>query len=611
MQFANPIGLYALLALIPLIILYLMRPKPKNQVIPSLMFLMKDKKNFKKYSFLRKLLRNLLFFLQLLILALLALSVASPYLITTHDIAADNTIIILDVSASMQTKHGLKTRFDNAIEIARQNLKGKISIILAENTPLVILEKGSRDKAVSLLNNLQPKATTTNLGDALLLVNDIVQEEKGRVLVISDFLADEGPDLIVTKRSLTSKGVVVDFYDVSNKAKNIGIVNLEVDKFQTKVYIKNFNDAKQTVSVKLVKDAVTIHKKSLELGPDSVESLEFETPVGVSTVQLDVDDDLAVDNVAYISTPLKKQVTVLFITNLKKSFLLSALQASKEVKLEISNPPIIPQLEHDVVVISNVQKDNLLPGTFEDLSVYVRDGGNLIITLQDDLKEINTLGLLPVDLIDVRNKTSHGCVKILGEVFPREMFETEPCFAILNKYSRALPKNGTINFMTVENEGSPLLSLQKIGNGMVAYYGIFDDFSDFKSMNFYPVFWRNLLKHLVQTEEVSDYNSRSGKITVIREQSVKTPTSFVTTSRLIMDDVGIYEFDGRAVAVNLLSEKESDVSAKEKSSIFESGEFVQPAVKETTALNLEVIFLVIAFILMSLEIMYIKFRGDL
>ena len=36
--FSNPIGLAALLALIPLIIIYLIRPKPHEQMLPSLIF---------------------------------------------------------------------------------------------------------------------------------------------------------------------------------------------------------------------------------------------------------------------------------------------------------------------------------------------------------------------------------------------------------------------------------------------------------------------------------------------------------------------------------------------------------------------------------------------
>ena len=146
MGFENIYGLYALLALIPFIILYLRRPKPLDRVIPSLMFLMKEQKHTKQSSFIRKLLQNLLFILQLLALTLLGFAIAIPYINIPSDIISDKTIIVIDASASMQTKDGLTTRFDNAIKKAKDELTSKNGIILAENNPLIILEEGKKDE---------------------------------------------------------------------------------------------------------------------------------------------------------------------------------------------------------------------------------------------------------------------------------------------------------------------------------------------------------------------------------------------------------------------------------------------------------------------------------
>ena len=63
--FLSPIWLYALLLLIPFILLYLIGPKPKHKVIPSLMFLFKDLGRDKRTNFFRRLIRDLLFLLQL------------------------------------------------------------------------------------------------------------------------------------------------------------------------------------------------------------------------------------------------------------------------------------------------------------------------------------------------------------------------------------------------------------------------------------------------------------------------------------------------------------------------------------------------------------------
>ena len=41
-----------------------------------------------------------------------------------------------------------------------------------------------------------------------------------------------------------------------------------------------------------------------------------------------------------------------------------------------------------------------------------------------------------------------------------------------------------------------------------------------------------------------------------------SPSSSITTSRVIFDEVGIYEFNNKKFAVNLLDESESDVTKK-------------------------------------------------
>jgi len=73
MGFTNTLGLIALASLIPFIILYLRKPRPQDRVIPSLMFLLQNKKTSKQADFLRKFLTNLLFFIQLLVLIGLSL----------------------------------------------------------------------------------------------------------------------------------------------------------------------------------------------------------------------------------------------------------------------------------------------------------------------------------------------------------------------------------------------------------------------------------------------------------------------------------------------------------------------------------------------------------
>ena len=48
-MFNNIIGLYALFAIVPFILIYLIRPKSFERVIPSLMFIMQERNKFIVY----------------------------------------------------------------------------------------------------------------------------------------------------------------------------------------------------------------------------------------------------------------------------------------------------------------------------------------------------------------------------------------------------------------------------------------------------------------------------------------------------------------------------------------------------------------------------------
>ena len=150
LNFANVAGLFALLSIIPLIILYLLRPKPHVIKIPSVMFLFDAEKEKKRFSAIRRFIKDPLFLLQLLVLILLALAVAEPFVLSEDDAGCGHTVIVLDASASMQADG----RFDKAITEAGKFLSKKNTIILAENIPVVILRESPKQTASEALSQL-------------------------------------------------------------------------------------------------------------------------------------------------------------------------------------------------------------------------------------------------------------------------------------------------------------------------------------------------------------------------------------------------------------------------------------------------------------------------
>ncbi len=622
MPFANTMGLFALLGLIPFIILYLRKPKPQDKIIPSLMFVLQNKKNSKQYALLRKFLTNLLFFIQLIALLALSLAVAEPFVKINYDVSLENTIVILDASASMQAEDGGVSRFEKAIGEAKKAFSGKNSIILAENTPLIIMEDEDQKTASSFIGTIGPRATTTNLGDAILMAKDMLGERPGRIVVISDFSNLDGPDLLAVKKAVSSEEVAVKFVDVSNEAENAGIVQMDIGKHNIKVFVKNYNPVEKQIRLKLVKGGdVLAESGSIKVLPNSVESFLFdETPTGISSISLEPKDDLNVDNTAYISAPLKKKVDVLLITNKEGTNLENALLASRDIALNVVNPPVltlntkgerIEPFAHDVIIVHRInnvgRRDGILPGTFQDLSNYAKNGGKIVITAQEDLDKISMADLGIVELKKLTGDTKRVCVDIINEV--TKEFGRVDCFSTVSRYFDSSPVKDTLIMASID--GVPMLAFKEHFKGRIFYYGIIDDSSDFKTLPSYPIFWNSLINFMAETEDINEFNVKTGKVAAITEQTVKTPTSSIKVSKVIFDEVGIYEFSGKKFAANLLDDQESDVV--KGSTLKEEGESAEALKEEGRQANLSLspLLLILVFLLLCFEVFYIKRRGDL
>ena len=120
-----------------------------------------------------------------------------------------------------------------------------------------------------------------------------------------------------------------------------------------------------------------------------------------------------------------------------------------------------------------------------------------------------------------------------------------------------------------------------------------------------------MLEFLVQTEDIDDYNYKTGDIIAVEDQKVKMPSgSYLTASRLLLDEAGVYETASKKIAVNLANEEESDITTDEERSIAE-GEAESEVIKEKTKMALEMPLLIFAALILFFEIIYIKVRGDL
>ncbi len=597
MQFAWEAGLYALLSLVPFIIIYLIRPKPKTLEVPSLMFFIKATGRNKLTSFLRNFISDLLFLIQLLLLLSLALSVAKPFTNVQRDISAANTVIVLDVSASSQTKEASGTRFEIAVAGAKKLLGAQNTIILAKDIPLLGVQEADAGDAVTYLNSLKPRDSGSKIGEAVLLAGELLQGKEGRVIVLSDFISTAGISPNAAKGVLQSKGITVDYISTAKAGKrNVGFVDAVVNEDASTVYIRNYDDKKATVAVK-----GTGLDKSMTLEPGAVEPIPFQTPAGVTKLELTGGGDLPADDVFYLSAPDKKEIKVLLITNNASVFLRNALTSSPSVKLDITEPPVIKKGAYDVIVIDKINQRQVLPGTFEDLKQLVDKGTNVIINSQEDLGAIDFRGLLPVSVTGLGD----GAAITVEQI---NRFTKDMEFGKVDSFIKSEAKERVVTMASAS--ASPIIAYTTQGAGKIVYYGILEKASDFKISPNYPIFWQELLRYLIDQKDIRLLNAKIGSTLILdREETIETPEGKVKTNNIVLENNGVYKFRDRNIAVNLLNDLESDVNPKEEAAK-QVSEFELKPVTQTKKYPLEIILLTAAGILLLLEMLYMKIRGD-
>ncbi|MBI4150166.1 VWA domain-containing protein [Candidatus Woesearchaeota archaeon] len=610
MEFGNPLGFYALTSLGILILIYLIQPRPKDVVIPSLMFIMKDTGATKQATFFKKFFSSVLFLLQFLALALLAFSLTWPMMKVMYDSTAGNTVVVLDVSASMQAQDGVSTRFDEAISIAKRSLKGKSSIVLAENRPALAVEGKSEEKAKSLLETIRAKDTRTNLGDAIVLAGDLLEGQEGRILVMSDFAWTEGADPEVVRRLLEAKDLVVDYVKVGSPAKNVGIVDLKIDRLETKIFVRNFNKKENTITLSIDYENAEDKKMSKTILAESMETFVIESKGGITMITIEDDDDLLVDNTAWVSNPQKQKIKAMLVTDTGDIFIKNALLASGNIDVTVTESTLAGTTfdenkpGYKIIVLGNADPTKLPPKFLErDIKQAVEKGAAFIVEAHEKLPQLDTGGILPVDIGQKLEETT-----ITANV--QNQFTKDVTFGSVKEYFRAIAPNATVVIATA-SDGSPIIAMKEFGDGKVVYYGINDVKSDFKSTPAYPIFWNNMINFLLGIEDLNNFNFKTGSmLSFDNEREIKTPTGTIKTPKIVLDKAGIYEIEGRQYAVNLLSEAESNVAQETEIQARESEGYVAKRVEREKDVSLELYLVIGAFFIIFGELLYTKFQGD-
>ncbi|MDO8555644.1 MAG: BatA and WFA domain-containing protein [Nanoarchaeota archaeon] len=593
----NALGSYAFLALIPFLILYLIKPKPKTLEIPSLMFFMKAESADKHHSFLRIFRYDWIFWIQLISLLFLATAVTAPYLLAQLDTVSDTLVFVIDASASSQVSDKGTTRFTQAITGAEELLGKDNTIILVKGSSAIGIKNRNAGEARAYLKTITPTDTRSKIGEAILLGGQLLQG-KGRIVVFSDLLNTEGIPPALAADIMKSKGIPVDLFPIIQPAKkNWGIIDLQVDDEETKAIIKNYDTTSRTLTVTLGEQT-----KKVSLAPQSLDSITFTTPPNINTITIEDQDDFPIDNEATIVGPQEQHLKIAYITNQRSLFLPAALESIKGLTIDYYEPPIFPDEYYDLYILQGIDQKKVIGGSMQLIKHNVATGASAIIYGAQDIRAIDFQGLLPVGLQDF---LENGVITIdqLNSI-TRDLE-----FGNTNGYYESILQDNSISLASVNNNS--IIALRTIDKGKTLYYGILDDMSDFTLSPSYPIFWKKSIQHLTNQRDVKSSNIKTGELLTFEQPTtITTPTATKTTQTLYIDQAGVYTINEQPLAANLLSDAESNINGYGTNEEPLTDLELTP-IQQTTAVPLETYLLWTVLLLLLLETILVKQRGDL
>ena len=312
MSFLAPAALAGLAIAIPVLLLYMLRLRRREQVISSTFLWRQVIQDTEANTPWQRLRRNLLLFLQLLILLLMALALARPF-ITVPTVSAGKIALLVDASASM-TANDMdgQTRFEAALGKAlgivnNMNPQDRISLIgvgeVAE--PLTSYTADQAELRLAL-NSMSAGHGRADWDTALTLAAaGAAGAENFSIVMISD-------GGIGAATSLPANIPRPIYVPVGQSSDNVAITALAARALagqppQLFAQVTNYGDSPVDISLVIRLDDVLRLSRSGAIPPRSQLPIPFDEPIAEPfsalsaslTFDSDVQDFLALDNRAW------------------------------------------------------------------------------------------------------------------------------------------------------------------------------------------------------------------------------------------------------------------------------------------------------------------------
>lgn len=375
MAFLAPLAFLGLSIAIPILLLYMLRLRRREVVVSSTYLWQQIVQDNEANTPWQRLRRNLLLILQLIILALMVLALARPF-ITVQSVSSGQTALLLDASASMRAidiSDGAATRFSEAqrqaLDVVNSMSAGQVMTVIRVGAAPEVLAPytADRDQLRAAITAAQPGSGAADwLGALTLAAAGGAGADDFTLLIISD----GGIDPLLDFSSLTLPGEV-RFIQVGERSDNVALTALATRALpgqppQLFGQITNYGDAEAEVILNLRVDGAAVPvassryvvppRSDLPIVSTSALSMDFRTLQADLTVSVNSQgrDYLDLDNTAWAVARGSSERRVLLLTE-GNLFLEQGLRSMPGVELirgQIDRP--LPTQPFDLYVFDGV-----------------------------------------------------------------------------------------------------------------------------------------------------------------------------------------------------------------------------------------------------------------
>ena len=594
MGFTNLWPLFLLLTIPPVIMLYILKRKYKEEVISSSLLWKEVYKNTRANTPWEKFKKNIMLLLQIIIILSVILALMSPF-ISMGGKSYKNIIMVIDNTASMNTIYdGSNSRLEQGKALAKEYLnstkEGTNTYIISYDGTSNLLLNGDFNKynATSIIDKI---STSYSSGD----ISDVVSFVKA----IGDGVGEEYEALIFTDKQMAISDINGRIVYLGNSGLNASVDNVSHkfvdDKVKVIANVTNNGDSLYEGDFSLYngEELVAVEGLTLQVGESKTLSFELDSlNSDYLKGELSRKDILMEDNTYYHVVNENKVKKILLVTDenifLEKAF--GSIENTEVYKTnDVSN--ITDNDDYDLYVF-----DNKMP------EVMPRKGNILFINPNSN------------EFFNVLQGGEIGQATAVKGSVSSYLENTQ--FTLSEYNIIETPYYGT-NILTIDDNSIGFKG--EINDRKIAALSFDLHATDFALKKEFPILIYELGEELISTGMVYSNNFKAGEKIVVKSSDFESEINVTYPNGDIKDlksgeevkgelALGIYKINqndnNESFSVNFPTSSESDTSVE---TIGENDNIVHGKSNLKSGFNLTPIFILLAMLVVAFDwILYKK-----